>query len=51
MQVTATVEAAERETVQDIDQVEAHVLAELHSLQRRLRDLEVAVRRMGARAR
>jgi voltage-gated potassium channel len=46
MEVAATIGEAERETVQDIDQVEAHVLAELEALQSRLRDLETTIRQL-----
>jgi voltage-gated potassium channel len=50
-QVAATVGAAEQETIHDIDEAEAHVLAELQSMQTRLRDLEAAIRQMGIRPR
>jgi hypothetical protein len=44
--VTTEIDTAELETEYDIETVEAHVLGELHDLQSRLGDLEVAVRRM-----
>ena len=51
VQVAATVGAAEHETVHDVDQAEAHVLAKLQAAQLGLRDLEARSAKMGIRPR